>query len=581
MKGDFEMYRIAHISDLHISEIDEDNLTNLRWLASLLGKRLKIDVVAEKHNEDKLNALKTELKKLRPKLIVVTGDITNFGDEKSFEKAAEILTELKEVANAEQVICIPGNHDSLSERVADLRSSGLWGRLAIWALAKINREIYISAKQAANMDDGTALSLLGNYRKFSKGRYVEVNPSKPVFIQTEWGEIAMFLFNSTNDKGVMANEGRIGAKQYNALNDAIATHGPRINKAVRMALLHHHPITVPVVKADAVERGYNWMVDGTQFIEYIGRELGEDYGFHFILHGHQHEPYIFQYGQPLNAHIVAAGSALAGENPNRGSFDVIDVRTPFEAVVRQFDYSPTGYKEKDKPYHLSVRPLSTVRITPKGYPLTGEDLALQGTVKGREETYDEDRAYDLLEFNAVVTPEHNYVGEYRRTGRIVRETIDKGIVYSISGNPPRSFTEIGVTARGQSSRNPTPTDLDVEEIDDKKTEIVFRVLHTVELRKGDTFDVTMKFHWQSNDAFPIHYDGVNLMYFEHPVGILSYQVKLPWNPPNPKVIAFGVEEDFDVHLTDKGVIPQPDGTFLYYFKISNPKPLAYLISFIP
>jgi len=574
------MYRIAHISDLHISEIDEDNLSNLRWLASLLGKRLKIDVVAEKHNENKLDALKTQFQMLKPKLIVVTGDITNFGDEKSFDKAAEILTALKESASAEAVICIPGNHDSLSERVADLRNRSLMGKLSIRLLAKINREIYISAREADKLKDGTTLSLLNNYRKFSEGRYVRVDPSKPVFIKTDWGEIALFLFNSTNDKGVMANEGRIGEKQYNALNLAIANHGPRIAKSVRMALLHHHPINVPTVQADAVERGYNWMIDGTLFTEYLGRQLGDN-RFHFILHGHQHEPYVFEYGEPLNAHIIAAGSALAGENMNRGSFGIIDVLTPFEARVRQFDYSPTGYKERDNPFHLSVRPISTVRISPPDYPLTGEDLALQGTVRGRKETYDEDRAYDLLDFNVSITPEQNYIGEYRRTGRIVSETIDKGIIYSISGNPPRSYNGIGVTAIGKSSKNPTLTTLTVTEMDDKHSEIVFRVEHTKELRKGDSFDVTMKFHWQSNADFPNHYDGVNLMYFEHPVGILSYQVKLPWNPPNPKVTAFGIEEDFDVHLTDTGVIPQADGTYLYYFKISNPKPLAYLISFTP
>lgn len=580
------MLRIAHISDLHISKLDTADESNLQWLAKLLGNRLKINIVADKHNEDKLNALKTALAPLHPDVIVVTGDITNFGDGKSFDEAAKILAELKGLTGAKRIICVPGNHDSLCERVADLRRRNIFSRAVVWLLARLNQVVAVTAHEAAKLEDSNTMALLNNYRRFSTGRYDDVDPKNPVFIETSWGEVAFFLFNSTNDKGIMANEGRIGAKQYDALNQAMNddTKKLRIAAALRIALLHHHPITVPDIEADAVERGYNWMTDGVLFVEYLGKRLGQGRNFHFILHGHQHVPYVFRNAPGLNAHIVAAGSALAGNDSHHGSFNVIDLISPFEARVRRFDYSLTGYEENlaKREDSLPVRPIESVRSPNNGsdYPPTGEDIAIRGTVEGREEAYDADRAYDLLEYNVTVTPSQNYIGVYRRKGKVVTDKTDEGIVFLINGNPPKSFQAIGVTARGTSSRYPDEAPLEIESISDKRTQIMFRVRHKAELRRGDKFDISMKFNWQSSQDFPVHFDGLNLLYFSHPVGRLVYRAYLPWEPSNPKVIAEGITEG-NVELAESGITPQQDGTYLYHFEINNPKRLVYVISFGP
>src|SRR5207247_7635483 len=137
------MLRIAHISDLHFihHDIEEDTASTVQafsQLAYAIGRTIGPDVVADGHNEYKLEALKNIFRSLKPDVIVVTGDITNYGDSKSFELAVANVKELKAIAGAKHVFCIPGNHDSLAERVAALRGKGLLTRGTIRFLSIFN-----------------------------------------------------------------------------------------------------------------------------------------------------------------------------------------------------------------------------------------------------------------------------------------------------------------------------------------------------------------------------------------------------------------------------------------------------------
>src|SRR5205807_1462373 len=213
--------------------------------------------------------------------------------------------------------------------------------------------------------------------------------------------IVFFLFNSTNDPAYMANEGSIGPSQYNLLNSFLDDRdkAKQLAKSVRIALLHHHPINNPAIDATATERGYNDMRDGTMFMTYMKQR-----SFHFILHGHQHVPYCWKNHPDFGAHIVAAGSATAGDNPTHGSFGVIDLMTPFEALYRRFDYKPTGYEENmGEQKDLAVRALDRLRITPRNQPETSQDIALRTLFGLRKEGWDEVHEYELLEYDVKVS----------------------------------------------------------------------------------------------------------------------------------------------------------------------------------
>jgi 3',5'-cyclic AMP phosphodiesterase CpdA len=573
------MHRIAHISDLHISNVGPQDRTGLEWLGQLLLRdKFKVDVVAERHNENKLKALKNSLQSLRPDSIVITGDITNYGDSESYKLAAGIISELQESAGAKQVVCIPGNHDCLAERVARLRARGWRSRVAIRVMSLFNQEAAIMREKSfdpvlsTKIASGDDTGLFGNYTEaIVKKGWGEPNPLAPVFIEVGWGKLGFFLFNSTNDPTYMANEGSIGPLQYNKLNSFLDDPAKTKDcaKAVRIALLHHHPISNPEIISTAVDRGYDDMTDGTTFMNYMRERR-----FHFILHGHQHVPFCWKNHPDFGVHILAAGSATAGDNLNRGSFGVLDLMTPFEARYQRFDYKPTGYEENfAKRENLAIRAIDRVRITPPGAPESSQDVALRNLFGLREDGWDEDHQYELLEYEVKVLPNELYQAAYRRRGKVASgDNADTGITFVITGSPPMRIQDINLSASDSQNRI-----LNVRSVRDYPTQKVIKVNHYSPLPIGSTFDMTLRFQWQASAMEPNNFDGMNLMYFRHPVGRLTYRANLPWQPVGQRVIAFGLGESDPDTDSPPTTVPQPDGTHTFSFEITNPKPLAYLI----
>jgi|GEM_PF-3710891 len=573
------MHRIAHISDLHISNVAPRDRTELEWLGQLLLRdKFNVDVVAEKHNEDKLKALKNSLQSLQPDSIVITGDVTNYGDSESYALAVRIITDLQKIAGAQKVICIPGNHDCLAERVAKLRAKNWASRLGIWAIGLVNQETAVMWEKSfepalcAKISNGEEVGLFGNYAEaIVKKGWGEANPSVPIFVDVGWGKIGFFLFNSTNDPTYMANEGSVGPIQYNLLNSFLADtdKAKQYAKSVRIALLHHHPINNPEIVSTAVDRGYNDMKDGTTFMNYMRQRH-----FHFILHGHQHVPYCWRNHPDFGVNILAAGSATAGDNLNHGSFGVLDLITPFEARYRRFDYKPTGYEENfAKRESLAVRALDRVRITAPGDPESSQDLALRTLFGLREEGWDETHEYELLEYDVRVSSTELYQAAYRRKGKVATgDKIDTGITFVITGSPPMRLPDMNLSASDSQGRN-----LNISVIKDYPTQKIIKISHYSPLQIGGTFDITLRFQWQASAMEPNNFDGMNLMYFRHPVGRLTYRANVPWQPVGQRVIAFGMDESDPETDNAPATITHSDQTHTFSFEITKPKPFAYLI----
>ncbi len=250
------MLRIAHISDLHleVANLRRKHSSLLQWLAKVLGQALfDTEVNARGYDRDKLQALKNVFQRIKPNLIVVSGDLTNFGDRESLKMAIDTIEELKGAAGADRAICVPGNHDALIERVACLRKS-VCPRVLLGVLAKFSKEIDIPARLSRRFSKKLQaegdLSLLQGYVESIQPQYGTVDPSQPIFVDAGWGEVAFFLFDSTNDPSLMANEGRIGPQQFNQLNKYLLKpeNEKRLLRAIRVAVLHHHPISAPRAK---------------------------------------------------------------------------------------------------------------------------------------------------------------------------------------------------------------------------------------------------------------------------------------------------------------------------------------------
>jgi 3',5'-cyclic AMP phosphodiesterase CpdA len=584
------MLRIAHISDLHFihSDVDKETESSMSWLsntAEKIGRLAGPDVVADGHNEYKLSALENIFGELRPNVIVVTGDITNFGDRKSFELAVESLERLKKVAEAKHLICIPGNHDCLAERVASLRQKGWKARAVIKALSLFNkplakaRELSFDPEIKAALEQGEGLPLLKNYQDVFASKYpqIKVDPSEPFFVEAGWGEVAFFLFNSTNDPGYMANEGSIGPRQYNALNQcwSNAKTKERVEAAVRIALLHHHPLNNPNIDEKKIERGYDAMIDGTRFLE----NLISPRGFHFILHGHQHREYMWEFFPGLRPHISAAGSALAGSNSDSGSFNIIDLITPFRAVYHCYGYSSTGFKERVADERkLKVHSLASIRVSGHNEPLTGEDIALQNFVAGRSEGTCSNHEYELLDYDVTISSDQLYSARYRRKGKVVGPKRSYGLNFVITGNPPMQVEDMDVKAID--NNNSADPELKWTCLVNSDTQKIFHVMHVMPLDAGQEFDITFEFKWQASEAYPNDTDGMNLLYFTRQVKQLSYLARVPWKPAQFDVTGHAVSAS-KPELKDWKVEQKGGGNYECSFTIDSPKPLAYLITLGP
>ena len=492
------------------------------------------------HNPDKLNALKNILKWLQPNLIIVTGDITNFGDTESFKLASSTLEEIKTVSKAKHILCVPGNHDSLAERANHLMSK-LRTKIILKFFAKFIREVDLSIKlSSTGIGDASACSLLQNYDNIIGSKYGKPDAGFPFIDSAGWGDIFIFLFDSTNDLGFMANEGRIGPQQFNALNNYI--QDPEIKKklsrAVRIALLHHHPISAPGADLSAAERAYNSMKDGPLFVDYMNWR-----GFDFIFHGHEHKPYLcnlnYQYGEGTGICIVAAGSALEGEGTKDSSFNVIDLWTPFEARLRRYKYKVTGFDERPEiDRRQPIRPLSEICLSDAAGSQNREDYTLRNFFHMENEVYDETNEYSLLEYEAKIEKNQRYIGKYRRVGRVIGPGKDDGPIFVITGSPAMHFKDMKVSAINNKSGSELSCRI-VKEFPEKK---IIRVLHEHELSPNAEFDITLNFLWNVIESEPNDYDGLNLLYFRYPVTCLSYKAVLPWKPAQVKVKAIGIDE---------------------------------------
>ena len=264
------MLRIVHISDLHIRHpsVNNDTESVLQTGVRIVLQRHGITIEAGGHDDSKLTLLKASVASLKPHVIVVTGDLTNFGDQPSFKMAGEFLSALKAESGATQLFCVPGNHDCLFERAAALQQTGgKVKRLFLKVIGQGNRETQVMQQAAAQQYslDGekpspTAL-LLENYMRLcdEKG-FGHCHPAKPVQVDARWGWVSFFPFNSVNGPGLMANKGAIGDRQLATFSSyAQGEDWPAHARAVRIALLHHHPISAPQSRDTDINRGYDWM----------------------------------------------------------------------------------------------------------------------------------------------------------------------------------------------------------------------------------------------------------------------------------------------------------------------------------
>jgi hypothetical protein len=149
--------------------------------------------------------------------------------------------------------------------------------------------------------------------------------------------------------------GQVAVGELGSLRNQLDALNPNdLKDSIKIALVHHHPILIPVFAEPG--RGYDSIINSE-----IMLQLLRDYGFHLLLHGHKHYPQVLTYDaecgwraperNPLT--IIAGGSAGSTELPQAernplNTYNVIDMKWNPAAREGRIRVRTRGLRTYDK-----------------------------------------------------------------------------------------------------------------------------------------------------------------------------------------------------------------------------------------
>ena len=200
-----------------------------------------------------------------PVLFALTGDMAESGAYDEFEKAEDFVRGLTKTTllgrprALEDVFIVPGNHDVLFD-AADLGE-----RWQQWT-------DFHNRLRGSGMDRNRPWECDAVEDRVDDLGAVVVTLNSAVHVQ----------------KGVPAQDrGQLDFKQLEMMEKRLEAIDPeRLKLAIRVALIHHHPVLIP----DLAEagRGYDAVHNSAHLLRILRK-----FGFHVLLHGHKHNPHVF------------------------------------------------------------------------------------------------------------------------------------------------------------------------------------------------------------------------------------------------------------------------------------------------
>jgi 3',5'-cyclic AMP phosphodiesterase CpdA len=581
------MFRILHISDLHIVDksVGQQKSSSLQTLVKIVGKdKFDVEVNAKAWDPNKLDSLKNRAVTIQPDMIVVTGDLTNYGDEESFDKAFAVIKDLQQECHAQYVICVPGNHDTLVDRSRHLKSKAMQ-RMVIRGVGALIGEVdairrvaerkleaslvFPSLNLSTKKKNGPVrpdLPFLTTYLDKLPSELAYPDPAKPIEVDLAWATGLFFLINSNSVSALMANEGNAGIETVNAIDRYASKNPSKFAASLKFAILHHHPISAPQEGVQAGERAYDWMKDGPRLLAFLHSR-----GFRFILHGHEHIPFdcTVKYGtNDEGLHIVAAGSALQGGKG--GSFNVLELSSAYVAQRHRWDYTTNGFEERVPPLTLEIRslwPLRSVEVA------TTAQTSLRNLIRV---PFDPGSKYKTFSAAVEITPEYTYRARYSYAGNVLNERGSRGPVLTFTGDPAMKFERMQFRARD----NRTSEALDPEIIEDTPYQKVVRVLYRSRRAVDAEFDITVEFIWETTQQETHCWDLFNLSYYVGPLELFDYDITLATNAAQFELKCRSFQ-DYVPEYEERKATQLPDKRWQWGFTIKKPQPVVTIIEFHP
>ncbi|WP_170181771.1 metallophosphoesterase family protein [Phreatobacter stygius] len=266
------MFRLAHLSDLHIGPLPEPG-----W-RELAGKRLTGYLNwrrgrAEHHRMAVLDRVLADIAGVRPDHVAVTGDLINLGLAGEYGPALSLL---ERIGPPDRVSVVPGNHDA-----------------------------YIRA---------TLPAIVGHWAPWFAGDHEPPPPGLDEafpFVRRR-GRVALIGVNSGVPKPPFLATGTLGQRQLAALGETL--DALRQEGLARVLLIHHPPFPIGWHKQ---------LTDHTGLAAILSRS-----GAELVLHGHTHVGSVRQFdgaGGPIPVHGVASASAADDGTSEPAGWNLVSI----------------------------------------------------------------------------------------------------------------------------------------------------------------------------------------------------------------------------------------------------------------
>jgi 3',5'-cyclic AMP phosphodiesterase CpdA len=313
--GGNKMFKLGHISDLHVLAIDKRELTP----RALLSKRLigGANLLLKRKKSHSAAVIVRALEQLQLEgvdHVAVTGDVSNIALPSEFKAVAELLAGYPEATT--RISAIPGNHDYYTHDAA--------------------RGRYFERALAPYME-----SDLPQYRTKSGYPFCHLR-----------GDIAIIGLNSGIVSGPMLAIGKVDHEQLRVAVELL--DDPEVARRYKVVMIHHPVLPPQHIKQDYTRR----LVNADEVLSAL-RSRDVD----LVIHGHNHYFHHFQVPHTRGQgtmHICEAGSTsvVHGKAPEfGGKFNIyhIDQGRLLRIETHLFEGEEQGFVRWRE--HVEVQPV--------------------------------------------------------------------------------------------------------------------------------------------------------------------------------------------------------------------------------
>ncbi len=233
---------------------------------------------------------------IRNLIVCITGDLTTDATFPEYKAAEEFIRELGQTPihgarrGLGSIYTVPGNHDVKFDSADPAER---WERYVS----------FVNRLQGSHLDHSTPI------------RTVQLHDRTP-----DQGALVLCLNSAIHVQRDTPSErrGEVDYEQLGEVENLLkAVPADHMREGIKIALVHHHPVLIPaLVESD---RGYDAVENAGLLLNLL-----RSHGFHLILHGHKHNPFVFtedstsawaKSSQPI---VIAAGGSVGSKKlPSR------------------------------------------------------------------------------------------------------------------------------------------------------------------------------------------------------------------------------------------------------------------------